>query len=109
MDSMRAPPELASEDRSLCLPVNCTTVTAEDVRVRLVLSFDLDERTDVDASAVANIGQAGLQLLLAARAESDRVGQPFSVTNPSAAFIDRVNKCCLASAIGVVLEKDIAS
>ena len=108
MDSMHAlpeptGPEPTGDDRSLALPVHCTTTTAEDLRVRLVLSFDLDETTEVDASHVASIGQACLQVLIAANLEAGRAGQPFSVASPSAACLDRLNNCGLAHATGVML------
>jgi anti-anti-sigma regulatory factor len=90
-----------SDDRSLTLPVHGTTVTAEDLRVRLVLASDFDGAMEVDASAVESVGQAVLQLLVAARAEADAQGQSFSISNPSPAFVDRVTACGLAAAIGL--------
>eukprot|EP01037_Dinobryon_pediforme_P022710 gene22710-23947_t len=83
-------PDDPKEDRSLRLPAHCTTVTAEDLRVRLVLAMDLDHRVEIDASQVASIGQAVLQLLLAGRAEAERAAQPFAILQPSAAFLERV-------------------
>ncbi len=96
-----APPDDPREDRSLRLPAHCTTVIAEDLRVRLVLAADLDQRIEGDASQVASIGQAVLQLLLAARAEAERAAQPFAIVQPSAAFLDRVGACGLLPALGL--------
>ena len=93
------------EDRSLRLPAHCTTVTAEETRIRLVLAADLDAAIEVDASEVESIGQATLQLLVAARAEAGGSGQRFAVVNPSPAFVSRVGACCLADAIGLDLQE----
>ena len=101
MNSMLSLPEIAAEERSLRLPPNGTTVIAEDLRVRLVLAADLDDEIVVDASEVENVGQAVLQLLVAARAEAERSGQLFTISNPSRAFADRVAACRLSGALGL--------
>ena len=101
MNSNPSLPEVAAEERSLRLPANGTTVIAEDLRVRLVLAADIDEEIVVDASEVENVGQAVLQLLVAARAEAVRAGQHFVISNPSRAFADRVKACRLAGALGL--------
>lgn len=93
-------PELG-EDRALRLPAHGTTVTAEELRIRFVLAADLDATIAVDASEVESVGQAVLQLLVAAKAEADRAGKAFAITNPSPAFVERVNQCRLAEAIGL--------
>ncbi|WP_380874053.1 hypothetical protein ACFB49_45500 [Sphingomonas sp. DBB INV C78] len=95
------PAEMAGEDRSLRLPVHGSTVTAEDLRVRLVLAADFDGEMVIDADEVESVGQAVLQLLVAAKAEADQNGQAFAIINPSAAFVDRVNACRLADALGL--------
>ncbi len=89
------------DDRSLRLPAHGTTVTAEDVRVRLVLAADLDGAMVIDASQVESVGQAVLQTLVAARNEALLTGQTFTIANPSPAFIDRVTRWNLADAIGL--------
>jgi anti-anti-sigma regulatory factor len=97
-----SPPDASPpDDRSLVLPAHGSTVTAEDLRVRLVLASDFDGAMAVDASAVESVGQAVLQLLVAAKAEADAQGQSFSISNPSPAFVDRVTACGLAAAIGL--------
>lgn len=93
-------------DRRLTMPAHCTTVTAEDLRVRLVLAADLDGAIEIDASEVESVGQAVLQLLVAARIEAEANGQRFAILAPSPAFIDRVARCRLASAIGLELQKE---
>lgn len=90
-----------AQDRALILPPHGTTVTAEDLRVRMVLASDFDGAMEVDASAVESVGQAVLQLLLAARAEAEARGQHFVIHNPSPAFVDRVTACGLAPALGL--------
>jgi anti-anti-sigma regulatory factor len=100
MDSIPPLPDEA-EDRSLRLPAHGTTVTAEDLRVRMVLAADLDDAIEVDASEVESVGQAVLQLLVAARAEAAGAGQPFRIVNPSPAFVERVTGCRLGAAIGL--------
>ena len=107
MNSLPFPPDVEHDDeRSLRLPAHCTTVTAEETRVRLVLAADLDGAMEVDASDVESIGQATLQLLVAARIEAVANGQRFAIIDPSPAFTDRVNGCRLADAIGLDLRKD---
>lgn len=88
-------------DRALRLPAHGTTVTAEDLRVRLVLAFDFDDAIEIDAADVESVGQAVLQLLVAARAEARRNDHDFRIANPSPAFVDRVTRCRLADALGL--------
>lgn len=76
-------------------------MVADDLRVRLVLATDLSDTIAIDASEVESIGQAVLQLLIAARAEAAQDGGAMAIVNPSPAFADRVAKCGLASAIGL--------
>ena len=99
----------APTDRMVCLPAHCTTVTAEDIRVRLVLAADFDDLIEVDASQVESIGQATLQLLIAARAEAVATGRGFAIVDPSAAFVERVTLCRLAEAIGLESQKELNS
>lgn len=103
---MQHPSEIASEDRSLRLPAHGSTTTAEDLRVRLVLASDFDGEMVIDASQVESIGQAVLQLLVAAKAEADGAGQPFIIANPSPAFVERVTACRLGAAFGLTTEEE---
>ena len=100
------PPPVPVPGRGLCLPAHCGTVAAEDIRVRLVLAADLDGSIDVDASGVESVGQAVLQILVAARQEALGNGQRFTITDPSPAFADRVRRCQLAGAIGLIETDD---
>jgi anti-anti-sigma regulatory factor len=99
-DSIAAPGAVC-DDRSLRLPVHGTTVTAEDLRVRLVLAGDIDGEMVIDASEVESVGQAVLQLLVAARREAVAQGQAFILAEPSAAFVERVSACKLNAALGL--------
>nr|WP_184054188.1 STAS domain-containing protein [Sphingomonas aerophila] len=88
------------------LPVHGSTVTAEDLRTRLVFAADFEGATEIDASGVESVGQAVLQLLVAANREARQSGQPFSIHNPSPAFVHRVVASRLADEIGLEIEKD---
>lgn len=100
--------DAGGEGRSLRLPPQGTTVLAEELRVRLVLAADIDGEIVVDASDVESIGQAVLQLLVAAREEAQRNGQPFSIANASPAFAHRVTACGLAEAIGLEQKEEVS-
>lgn len=106
MNSMQSPPDMV-ENGPIRLPAHGTTVTAEDLRVRLVLAADFDGRIEIDASQVESVGQAVLQLLIAARADAEQNDQPFAILHPSAAFVQRVNGCRLADAIGLKNEMGV--
>jgi len=105
MISTPSPFDAVGDDGAIRLPAHGTTVTAEDLRIHLVLAADYRERTEVDASGVESIGQAVLQLLVAARRDAAQAGQPFAILDPSPAFVTRVTAACLADAIGLQTEK----
>jgi anti-anti-sigma regulatory factor len=100
-----APETALPEDRSLHLPVHGTTVTAEDLRVRMVLACDFDGAMQIDASQVETVGQAVLQLLVAARTEAREADHEYEIVNPSTAFVERVQACGLAEAVGLSEEE----
>ena len=106
MNSIPSLSEPVAETGPVHLPAHANTVAAEDLRVRLVLAADFEGQTEVDASDVESVGQAVLQLLVAARAEARRNGQSFVVSNPSPAFVERVSSCRLAEAIGLQIEEE---
>ncbi|MDB5671875.1 MAG: hypothetical protein JWO25_2834 [Alphaproteobacteria bacterium] len=105
MNSMPSRPEDDADARSLRLPANGTTVVAEDLRTRLVMASDLDHEIIVDASDVETVGQAVLQLLVAARCEALRAGRFFAIANPSFAFSERVTACLLAGPLGLEIRE----
>ena len=100
MNSTPSPPETTGQP-PLKLPANGTTSTAEELRVQLVLILDGHDPAQIDASEVENVGQAVLQLLVAAQAEARAADRPLSFVNPSAAFRDRVERCRLTDQIGL--------
>ncbi|TCM17715.1 STAS domain-containing protein [Novosphingobium sp. PhB165] len=95
-------PEGTSGEGPLALSTHASTVTAEELRDRLVATIGAIE---IDAANVESVGQAVLQLLLAARNEADATGRPFAIVNPSQPFVDRVRACGLAAPLGLVEEE----
>lgn len=91
------------------LPAHGVTVTAEELRVRLVLAADFGDGVVVDASAVESIGQAVLQLLLAARAEAEADGHRFYIQNPSPAFLARIEALGLSDRLGLSQTEEMQS
>jgi anti-anti-sigma regulatory factor len=89
-------PRISSMQPPLKLPAHCVTTTAEALRAGLVLACDAGA-IEIDASEVESLGQAVLQLLVAACAEA----VPFTIANPSPAFVERVVACRLGGAIGL--------
>lgn len=88
-------------DQPLRLPSNASTATAAELQAELVRAIDGEAGIAIDASQVESIGQAALQILVAARAEAQANDRLFRIVDPSAAFVDRVTRCRLAAAIGL--------
>ena len=63
----------------------------------------------VDASAVESVGQAVLQLLLAARAEAEAAGHRFYIQNPSPAFLARIEALGLSDRLGLSQTEELQS
>lgn len=104
------PPEIAvADDGPILLPTNCSTVTAEELKVRLVLSADFNGDMAVDASAVETIGQSVLQLLIAAQAEALATDSRFEIHNPSPAFRARIDALGLSTMIGMDQTEELQS
>lgn len=103
MNSPPLAPDMASE--VVRLPANGTTVTAEDLRNDLVCAAELRALVMVDGSAVQTVGQAVLQLLVAARHAAAAAGKSLVVIDASDALRARVDACCLAEAIGLDARK----
>jgi len=85
-----------------------TTVTADDLRTQFVLASDYSATTAIDATELLSVGQAVLQLLIAARREASERDHRFHFIGASAAFSERVTSCQLADAIGLETAKDIS-
>lgn len=107
MNSTPSPSDGAAPDAApIVLPAHGTTVTAEELRIQLVLAADFAPRTAIDASGVESVGQAVLQLLVAAHREAREAGRGFVVENPSPAFVQRVTASRLADAVGLAIGAD---
>ena len=88
----------------LKLPANATTASAESLHAQLMALLEGPGCASIDASEVVNIGQAALQLVVAAQAQARAAGQPLAITNPSAAFSERIAQCRLTEHIGLQFE-----
>ena len=110
MTSQPNPPELAPPPGGVVeLPKHGVTVTAEELKTRLVEAADADDDIIVDAGAVESIGQAVLQLLLAARTESEAHGHRFIIENPSPAFLARTEALGLTDRLGLSHTEELQS
>ena len=101
MNSTPSPRDASEAAQTLTLPENGTTASAEELRVQLVLALDQEASPEIDASQVDNVGQAVLQLLVAAQEEARASGRELIFKNASAAFRDRVERCRLTDRIGL--------
>lgn len=101
MNSMPNPLDPEAATSVIHLPSHATTVTAGDLLAQLISAAD-DGSTTIDASGCESIGQAALQVLLAARIDARDAGRDFNIIDPSPAFVERMEKCGLADAIGLI-------
>ena len=107
-DELTAPDDAAFGETELesrvKLPANLTTVMAEELRARLVLAADHDEAIFIDATETESIGQAALQLLIAAKREADRLNLPFTIENTGSALRTRITTLGLADILDIERE-----
>ena len=89
------------------LPPHGSTVTAEDLRIGLVIASDVDGDIVVDGSEVESIGQAVIQLLIAAREEALGNGKEFIIANPSALLRQRLSACGISALLGLEEEEQV--
>lgn len=106
MDSMAPLPDLVIAPTLVRLPANGTTAAAEDLRNELVFAAVQGRGIELDASEVQNVGQAVLQLLVAARRDAVASGTALSFRDVPAAFSDRVRGCRLSELTGLDAGKD---
>lgn len=97
-----------NENLNLRLPVHAGTAVAEDWRVRLVIAADSGAGIRVDATDTLSIGQAVLQLMAAARAETRATGQDFAIDHLDPALCQRLVQLGLAECLGLDANKDCA-
>lgn len=110
MTSQPNQPELQpSPGGVIAMPAHGVTVTAEELKVRLVLAADAGDAIIVDASAVESVGQAVLQCLLAARTEAEATGHRFHIQNPSPAFLARTEALGLNDRLGLSHTEELQS
>lgn len=98
---MDGPMDRLEADGRLRLPPNVTIVMAEDLRAGLVLAADHEAAILIDASETLSIGQAALQLLIAARQETDRMKIPFAIENAQPALVARICALGLGDMLGL--------
>lgn len=89
-------PHLPPERPMLVLPAQCGTAAAADLKAKLA-AVCLAPTALVDAGAVETVGQAALQLLVAARIERP----DFAFTAVSPAFAAAVHGASLGPALGL--------
>jgi anti-anti-sigma regulatory factor len=88
-------------DAIVILPANGMTVMAEELRNQLVCAAEISGSTMIDGAAVQTIGQAVLQLLVAARCDAIAAKNRFEIIRPSEALLRTAQACCLTEAIGL--------
>ncbi|WP_033921502.1 STAS domain-containing protein [Sphingomonas sp. 37zxx] len=103
-----SPPDPDAEPGVICLSGHGTTVTAVDLQAQLIAAADTVDGTAIDASSLLSVGQAVLQLLIAARQEAIEQDQDFRFVGVSDAFSERVSGCQLAEAIGLEAGKELS-
>ena len=104
MNSTPNQPDPSESSPAVKLPANAVTATAESLRAQLVTLLDGPGPAAIDASEVENVGQAVLQLIVAAQSQARAAGQSLEIINPSPAFCERVEQCRLSESIGLQLE-----
>ena len=85
------------DDGSILLPENCNAAAAEQLLPLLRTAAP----GRIDAGATESLGQAVLQLLLAARQDAESAGRPFEISPCSAAVAERIALCGLTGAFAI--------
>ena len=101
------PPEQDQMPGVIRLTGHGTTATAGDLRSELVLARG-GAGTVIDASEMHSVGQAVLQVLVAARNDALVHSRPFHFARTSDAFAERATRCQLADLIGMAAGKETA-
>lgn len=99
-------PDIAPGSGTVILPASAMTLSAEDLRVRLVMAIDSDEDVVIDAGETGLVGQAVLQLLVAAQRAARNAGKDFSIIHSDAELSGRLVALGLADAIGNQAEEE---
>jgi len=98
MLSTLSPPDGGSP-AYVMLPANPNTLAAEDLRVQLVMAVDSDEDVTIDAGEAGLVGQAVLQLLVAADRAVQDAGKSLSIINCDAELCGRLTALGLADTL----------
>jgi len=80
---------------TLCLEGELTIYNAADAKARLAEVLGRPGGLEVDLSAVTEVDSAGLQLLILARREADRLGKPLHCLGISPAVRETLDFCHL--------------
>ena len=90
-------PQFLPELNVLALPAQCGTAVAAALHGQLIAALETPLPPTIDAGAVESLGQAVLQLLLAARSALPEL----TIEPVSPAFAERVERCGLGPALGL--------
>jgi len=99
-------PDIAPGSGMVILPASAMTLSAEDLRVRLVMAVDSDEDVVIDARETGLVGQAVLQLLVATSRAAHEAGKAFSIIHSDAELSGRLVALGLADAIEIHAEEE---
>lgn len=80
---------------SIALVSRLDTAAAGPLRLALKTLIEEARPLDIDGNAVDQIGQAGLQVLVAARAAAAANGLPYQVSRPSRALVEAAGLAAL--------------
>lgn len=80
---------------SIALVSRLDTAAAGPLRLALMKLIDEAQPLAIDGSEVDQIGQAGLQVLVAARAAAAANGVPYAMSRPSRALVEAVGLAAL--------------
>lgn len=99
-------PEQAKPGGTVVLPASATTLSAEDLRVQLVMAVDSEEDIVIDAGESGLVGQAVLQLLIATKQAAIEAGKTLSIIHPDAELTGRLHALGMADTIGTQAEEE---
>ena len=97
---MDLPPNPPEPPAPILLPPHCSIDAAASLRDAL-LAIEAPAGVAIDAGAVETIGQAVLQLLLAARNDAVADGRAFALIGTSPAFAARIEALGLGDRLGL--------
>lgn len=84
----------------LALTQDLTIYNAQETRVALIEALKAGDALELDLSQVGEMDSAGLQLLMMAKRESERVGRVMQIVAHSPAVRQTIDFCNLATYFG---------